>query len=153
MRILPFDLDAFFHVNNGRYLTLFDACRLDLMIQIGAASVCYRRKFVIYIYVVIGACLNFSWVLIMNRWLPLAGAAQIRFLKQVRCFEPLLISTRTVFWDHKWIVLEHKITDGKGDLCVESFVRVIFKEGSRTVTPIELLAAVRKFAVYSQIVH
>ncbi|WP_316316330.1 acyl-CoA thioesterase, partial [Clavibacter michiganensis] len=36
--MLPHDLDLFGHVNNGRYLTIMDVARLDLLVRSGLWS-------------------------------------------------------------------------------------------------------------------
>ena len=35
MRVLPNDLDLLWHMNNGRYLSLMDQGRVDLMVRAG----------------------------------------------------------------------------------------------------------------------
>ena len=64
MRIWPNDLDTNAHVNNGRYLTLMDLGRFDLMTQCGLVSTVLR-----------------------NRWFPIAGGVMVRFERPLHVFE------------------------------------------------------------------
>ena len=42
-RVVPTDLDVLGHMNNGKYLTLMDLGRLDLMLRSGLWRECVRR--------------------------------------------------------------------------------------------------------------
>ncbi|HEX8430337.1 MAG TPA: thioesterase family protein, partial [Longimicrobium sp.] len=42
-RVFPNDLDVNFHMNNGRYLTLMDLGRLDLLLRLGILRELRRR--------------------------------------------------------------------------------------------------------------
>ena len=52
MRVLPNDLDLLWHMNNGRYLSLMDQGRVDLMVRracgrsstVGAGSPWWSRR-------------------------------------------------------------------------------------------------------------
>ena len=44
MRVWPNDLDTNAHMNNGRYLTLMDLGRFDLMTQCGLVGVVLRQR-------------------------------------------------------------------------------------------------------------
>ncbi|MCW9001246.1 MAG: acyl-CoA thioesterase, partial [Rhodospirillales bacterium] len=63
-RVWPNDLDVNMHMNNGRYLTLMDLGRLDLIIRSGFLKVLMERK-----------------------WAPVAGSAAIRFKRPLHPFE------------------------------------------------------------------
>ena len=85
-RVWPHDLDTSFHMNNGRYWTLMDLGRADLMIRSGL------------------------WrAVIEHRWLPVVGAAKIRFRRELRLFRPFILKTRIVTWADTWVVIEHQV--------------------------------------------
>ena len=46
MRVWPNDLDTNAHMNNGRYLTLMDLGRFDLMTQCGLVGTVLKKKVV-----------------------------------------------------------------------------------------------------------
>ena len=56
MRVLPNDLDTLGHMNNGRYLTMLDLARTELMMRSGL----YRRSEELgYYLVVAGQTINY----------------------------------------------------------------------------------------------
>jgi len=85
MRVWPSDLDVNLHMNNGRYLTLMDLGRADLIVRSGLGPAFLR-----------------------NRWKPTLGGASIRFRKSLRPFQSFTLTTRMVCWDEKWLYLEQK---------------------------------------------
>ena len=56
-RVWPNDLDINLHMNNGRYLTIMDLGRADLMIRCGLGKVILKR-----------------------RWMPVLGAVTIQYV-------------------------------------------------------------------------
>ncbi len=62
-RVWPHDLDTSLHLNNGRYWTLMDLGRTDLMIRSGLWRPVLR-----------------------NGWTPVVSAGQIRFRRELRPF-------------------------------------------------------------------
>jgi acyl-CoA thioesterase FadM len=79
VRAWPHDLDVWGHVNGGRYLTLSDLGRFDLMLRLG----------------VVRAALAERWMLPM-------GAAALRFRRPWRLLECCVLRTRILGWDDKW---------------------------------------------------
>ncbi len=88
-RVWPHDLDVNMHMNNGRYLTLMDLGRLDLMIRTGMGR-----------------------LLLRERWMPIAASAMIRFRKPLLPFQRFRLETRVLCWDEKWFFLEQKLVQG-----------------------------------------
>jgi acyl-CoA thioesterase FadM len=85
-RVWPHDLDTSLHLNNGRYWTLMDLGRTDLMIRSGLWRAVLR-----------------------NRWVPVVSAGKIRFRRELRPFQPFAIETRMVTWAETWVVMEHRV--------------------------------------------
>ena len=84
-RVWPTDLDLNGHMNNGRYLTLMDLGRIDLMARSGLARVALRRG-----------------------WRPVVGSATIRFHRALKLFHRYELKTRVVGWDAKWFYIEQR---------------------------------------------
>lgn len=93
-RVLPNDLDAFGHMNNGRYLQIMDVARVEWMLQTEVAGAI--RK---------------------NRWSAMLGGGVIRFRYSLKLFQEYKVQTRLLGWDQRWFYLEHSFRDNR-DRCV-----------------------------------
>ena len=89
MRVWPNDLDTNAHMNNGRYLTLMDLGRFDLMTQCGLVGVVLRQ-----------------------RWFPIAGGVMVRFERPLHAFEKITLKSSILGWDDKWLYFRHDILTG-----------------------------------------
>ena len=85
-RVWPNDLDINLHMNNGRYLTIMDLGRADLMIRCGLGKVILKR-----------------------RWMPVLGAVTIQYRRSLSPFQGFRLRTRILCWDEKWVFLEHRV--------------------------------------------
>ena len=85
-RVWPHDLDTSLHLNNGRYWTLMDHGRADIMIRSGLWRSVLR-----------------------NGWVPVVGAGQIRFRRELRPFQAFRLETRIVTWFDAQLVMEHRL--------------------------------------------
>lgn len=83
---LPWDIDVWAELNNGRTLTLYDMGRLPLARRAGLIK-----------------------VLRDNRWgLTMAGCS-VRYRRRVRMFDKIEMRSRAVCWDDKFIYLEQSM--------------------------------------------
>jgi acyl-CoA thioesterase FadM len=90
-RVWPHDLDTSLHMNNGRYWTIMDLGRADLMIRSGLWRAMLKKG-----------------------WVPVVNAAKIRFRRELRLFQPFTLETRVVTWAETFVVMEHRIlTQGR----------------------------------------
>lgn len=85
LRVYPNDLDIYGHVNNGRYLTLMDLGRFDLILRSGMRKMIRQKK-----------------------WNPLVATVSIRYKKSLKAFQSFTLHTRIVAWDERWFFLEQK---------------------------------------------
>lgn len=97
-RVLPHDLDAFGHMNNGRYLQIMDVARTEWMARTGVFSAIRRQ-----------------------RWAPILGGGFIRFRYSLRFLQRYRVRTRLLGWDKRWFYLEHTFIDGR-ERCVAAGV-------------------------------
>ena len=116
-RVWPHDLDTSLHMNNGRYWTLMDLGRTDIMIRSGLWRVILRHK-----------------------WLPVVSAGQIRFRREMRLFRPFALETRILTWSEGQVVMEHRLVsegwDGSPILNAIALVRVgLYDRGEKTFIP------------------
>jgi acyl-CoA thioesterase FadM len=142
MRVLPTDLDLNLHLNNGRYLTIMDLGRIDLIVRAGLLP-----------------------TLIRNRWVPVIGGTLIRYRFSLRLFERFDLITRIVGWDEKWFHVEQKFEARNGTAAV-ALSKAVIRDGERTVSPAEVLhsigidrsvppvpEAIRRWAAAEQLLH
>jgi acyl-CoA thioesterase FadM len=91
-RVWPHDLDTSLHMNNGRYWTLMDLGRTDIMIRSGL----WRP-------------------ILKNGWVPMVAAGQIRFRRELRPFRPFALETRIVTWSDTHVVMEQRLVSKAQD--------------------------------------
>jgi acyl-CoA thioesterase FadM len=115
-RAWPHDLDFNLHMNNGRYLTLMDLGRLQLMVRAGLVPTILKR-----------------------RWMPVVGTVDMRFRRSLRPFQGFTLRTRLVSWDEKWVYLEQRFFVGE-KLMAEGKVKALFLSGKRFVPTREILS-------------
>jgi acyl-CoA thioesterase FadM len=116
--VLPNDLDLNLHMNNGRYLTLMDLGRTDLVIRSGLLRPMLKR-----------------------RWMPVIGGAMVRYRRSLGPFERFVLCTKLLCWDEKWLFIEHRIERPDGTLACHALVKGLFlAPGGAGVPPSELLA-------------
>ena len=84
-RVWFHDLDPFRHMNNGRYLTIMDLGRTDLMVRSGLARAAMRHK-----------------------WTPIASAVLIRFRREMRLFQKFHLESRILWWDDTRTVIQQE---------------------------------------------
>ncbi len=100
LRVLPNDLDLNLHMNNGRYLTLMDLGRIDLLFRTGVVGVLRRR-----------------------RWNGAVASQTIRYRRALNLFQRYELRTRLAGWDDRWFFLEQRFTRG-GELMALGVVKV-----------------------------
>ena len=124
--VLPFrvwfhDIDASLHMNNGRYWTLMDLGRLDLMLRSGLWKAVLR-----------------------HRWLPVVNAGSIRFRRGMRLFRPFRLETKILCWSETWLVMQHRVLmqgrDGGEIVAAVALVRVaLYDRRARAYVPVARL--------------
>lgn len=118
LRIWPNDLDAFGHVNNGRFLTLMDLGRLDLILRTGLLRQGLKRG-----------------------WTPVLAGASIRFRKTLGLFEKVEVRTRVLGWDESWFFLEQTLYS-HGDEVAMAYLRGVFVKKNKKIAVIDLLKTI-----------
>jgi acyl-CoA thioesterase FadM len=101
-RVWPNDLDVHLHMNNGRYLTLMDLGRLDLVVRLGVLGTLRRRK-----------------------WNPVVGSLPIRYRRSLLPFQSYGIRTRLLCWDDRWFFLEQRF-ERRGEVVAVALVKGLF---------------------------
>ncbi|HXH41711.1 MAG TPA: acyl-CoA thioesterase [Thermoanaerobaculia bacterium] len=115
MRVWPNDLDLNMHMNSGRYLSMMDIGRVEIL----ARTRLLRR--------VLG-----------RGWRPMVGATFIRYHRSLLPFERFTVRSRIVCWDEKWLYFEH-ILERRGEVAAHAYVRGLLRGRDGNVRPKELL--------------
>jgi acyl-CoA thioesterase FadM len=93
-------------LNNGRYLTLMDLGRLDVMVRSGLWREVLRHK-----------------------WTPIASAITIRFQRELRPFQKFRLDTKLLCWDASLVVMEQTFVIDGGPRDGQVAARALFKGG------------------------
>ncbi|GAA2533539.1 hypothetical protein GCM10009860_12020 [Microbacterium mitrae] len=118
---LPTDIDILRHMNNGRYLSLFDLGRWDLLVRTGVADVMKQQN-----------------------WYAVVSAETITFRKSLQLWQRFTVESRLLGHDDRAIYMEHRAVV-KGEIYAKVIVRArMLKRGGGTVSHEELFAAVGK---------
>jgi acyl-CoA thioesterase FadM len=115
MRVWPNDLDLNMHMNSGRYLSMMDIGRVEILARTRMLRAVLSRG-----------------------WRPMVGATFIRYKKSLLPFERFTIRSRIVCWDEKWLYFEH-VLERRGEVAAQAYVRGLLRGREGNVRPKELL--------------
>lgn len=88
-RVAPSDLDVLRHMNNGKYLTIMDLGRVDLMQRAGMWDALNQRG-----------------------WYPVVAGQTITYRRSLKLGQRFDLQTRVVGFDDRWIFLEQAFVVG-----------------------------------------
>ncbi|WP_300078618.1 acyl-CoA thioesterase [Propioniciclava sp.] len=88
-RVVPSDLDVLGHMNNGKYLSLMDLGRMDLMLRSG------------------------FWAKVREQgWYPVVAGQTITYRKSLNLGQAFELSTAVLGFDDRWVFMEQTFTSG-----------------------------------------
>lgn len=120
-RVNLLDLDVNFHMNNGRYLSIMDLGRVDLMVKAGV-----------------------FWKLVKNGYYPVVVSESIRFKKSLEPFQKFELVTTLESWDEKDFYLSQKFQI-QDEILAEGYIKGRFKRrGKGSVPTAELFNIIGK---------
>jgi acyl-CoA thioesterase FadM len=122
-RVLPSDLDLLGHMNNGKYLSLLDLARTDLIIRSRILPQLIRRH-----------------------WYPVVAAETIAFKNSLKLGERFHVSTAIIGWNAEQLVVRQDfLRDSK--LIAQAFILAVFlRRAGGKVSTEEILALAGKSA-------
>ena len=115
MRVWPNDLDLNVHMNSGRYLSMMDIGRVEILGRTRLLRKVFGRG-----------------------WRPIAAAATIRYRRSLLPFQRFTVRSRVVCWDDKWLYFRHAI-ETRGELCAIGYVRGLLRGKEGNVAPAQIL--------------
>lgn len=114
---MPWDIDLWLELNNGRTLTLYDMGRIPLARRTGLAGM-LRRK----------------------RWgLTMAGAS-VRYRRRIRIFDRVEMRSRALGWDDRFVYIEQSMWRRDGICANHILYRSAITEKGGIVAPAQALA-------------
>ncbi|MDZ8170492.1 thioesterase family protein [Microbacterium xanthum] len=116
---LPTDIDILQHMNNGRYLSLFDLGRWDLLTRTG----------------LLGAMRDHGWYAVVS-------AETVTFRKSLNLWQRFDVESRLIGHDDRAVYLEHRaVVDG--EIYARAIIRArMMKRSGGTLSHEELFGAV-----------
>lgn len=113
--VLPHDLDFNLHMNNGRYMTIMDLGRLQLLQDTGTL-----------------------WRALRRGWFPVLGEGQMIYLRPLSLFQRFSIETQVVDYDGKWFVIYQRFLV-RGKTAAVGMVRGLFQGKEGLIPPQRIL--------------
>jgi len=115
-RVWPNDLDVLMHMTNGRYFTILDLARVDLMVRCG------------------------MWPKLKARgWYPVITQETMRFHRSLELWDRYQVQTRVIGWDDKRVLLEQAFVRDGVQVALGVVVARFLKRSGGTVSIAELL--------------
>lgn len=118
LRVWPNDLDVQMHMNNGRYLSLMDLGRIDLMVRSGFFAEARRKG-----------------------WFPVVGTSRIEYRRPLAPLQSFDLRTRLIGWDARWFYIEQQFL-AAGKVAASATVKAMMRSSAGLVAPQEALAAI-----------
>ena len=120
---MPWDLDPWVELNNGRTLTLYDLGRIPLAARSGLLNVLKKR-----------------------RWgMTMAGAC-VRYRRRIRMFERIEMRSRALCWDDRFIYIEQSMWKTNGECAGHIVYRGAFVGHEGIVSPERIWSALGETA-------
>lgn len=116
--VLPNDLDALGHMNNGRFLSVMDLGRVDLLIRSGFYAVARKRG-----------------------WFPLVGRVSIEYRKPLLPWQRYTIETTTIGWDDRWFYIQ-QVFLLQNEVAAVAGVKAMIRSPQGAISPADALLAV-----------
>jgi acyl-CoA thioesterase FadM len=105
-RVLPNDIDTNLHLNNGRYFTIADLGRTDLLIRMGLVKLVLREGLQ-----------------------PMLSGSAIRFRYEFRVLQAFTLESRIVCWRDTIFVMEHRFVSRGRDGARTTYAIALMRGG------------------------
>lgn len=110
-RVMPWDLDIFFVMNNNRFGVFAEMSRWEIGVRTGIAMLALKK-----------------------RWNLPVGEFRIRFFKPLFLFQKFSVTSELGFWDEKWLYWRHEFSY-KDRIVAEAFTKTTAQENKKIVKP------------------
>ena len=117
LHVWPTDLDLLLHMNNGRYLSLMDLGRVDLMVRAGFWREARRRG-----------------------WYPVVASTLVDYRRPLTIFQSFELRTRVAGWDDRWIFIEQQFVKDDA-IAAAATLKTAIRDAAGSVSTADALAA------------
>lgn len=123
VRVMPWDIDIFHELNNGRTLTLLDIARLGYFRRLRVLSVARHEG-----------------------WAPTVAGCSVRYRRRVRMFQRVIVTTELAGRDRRFFYMHHVIWrpgpgDGLGEPTASALMRLVMADADGIVPTDRVMAA------------
>ena len=119
LRVLPNDIDLNFHMNNGRYLTIFDLTRIDMFIRTGLLKTMLKEK-----------------------WIPVISEHTMKYKKGLSLFQKYEVKMEVTGWDDKAFKMLHTFWVNDRVVAEGTSQGVIVSKKTGVVAPVDVMEKV-----------
>ena len=117
-RCMPWDIDPWMELNNGRTLTLYDLARVPYFMRTGAIK-----------------------VLSKNNWRVTVAGVSVRYRRRITAMEKVTIYSKFVGWDDRFFYTEQSIWKKNGECANQVVVRSAIVGDQGIIAPAKLAEA------------
>ncbi|MDG2339940.1 MAG: acyl-CoA thioesterase [Paracoccaceae bacterium] len=111
-RCMPWDIDPWMELNNGRTLTLYDLGRVPYFARTNAVK-----------------------TLKQNKWNVTVAGVSVRYRRRITTFQKITMYSKFVGWDEKFFYTEQSIWDKNGECANQIVVRTAIVDRNGIVSP------------------
>ncbi|NKB61592.1 MAG: hypothetical protein GKR95_05445 [Gammaproteobacteria bacterium] len=121
-RVLPFDLDLYGHMNNGRYPMIMDLARMEYSVRVGLLTRIMKKG-----------------------WKVVIGSIHVQFKVSLKPFQKYCVHTKLLYWDDRAFYFRHEFRSLETSLPEEQlvyavgYVRTVFKDGDVKLIPQDVI--------------
>jgi len=112
--VLPNDLDINMHMNNGRFNSIMDLGRVDILLRTGLLKIIHKKK-----------------------WFGIVGSIHTRFKRPLKPFQAYELHSQIIYWDEKWTWVDQKMYSN-GKLISSALVQTLIRKKDANVPTVEL---------------
>lgn len=117
---MPWDIDLWRELNNGRTLTIYDLGRIPLARRVGLVALLRR-----------------------HRWgLTIAGAS-VRYRRRITVFERIEMRSRLITWDARFAYIEQSMWKASGECANHVLYRAALTGDGGIIPPARVMAELR----------
>jgi acyl-CoA thioesterase FadM len=121
-RCMPWDLDPWIELNNGRTLTLFDLGRIPLSLRTGLRAALRREG-----------------------WGMTVAGSTVRYRRRIAMFDRVEMRSRCIGWDNRFLYTEQSLWRG-ADCTTQVVIRSAVTSAQGIVAPARVVAAMGEAA-------